>query len=152
MAYVSPRLNARGEKTRDRTRAATSARSSTGSAGGAELFVSLRKIFLPHAPELVVASDVPGHYSLDTHTKAPNGKPLFFGGVRAGRSATSFYLMPVYTDPDLLVISDHLRKRMQGKSCFAFKTIEPVLFDELSTLTARCFDEWKKAGKIGAAP
>ncbi|MEO7093843.1 MAG: hypothetical protein ABI175_11375 [Polyangiales bacterium] len=149
MAYISPRLNARGEKTRDRTRAAASARSSTGSAGGAELFVSLRKIFLPHAPQLVVTADAPGNYSLDTHTSGPNGKPLFFGGVRAGRTCTSFYLMPVYTDPGLLVISEHLRKRMRGKSCFGFMTIEPVLFDELDTLTKRCFAAWKESGKIG---
>src|SRR4051812_16906098 len=99
MAYVSPRLNARGEKTRDRTRAATSARPNTGSAGDAELFVSLRKIFLPFASQLVVTRDLPGDYSLDTRTNGPGGKPLFFGGVRAGRSHTSFYLMPIYVDP-----------------------------------------------------
>jgi hypothetical protein len=40
--------------------------------------------------------------------------------------------------PDLLDgISPALKKRMQGKSCFNFKSIEPALFDELSMLTQR---------------
>lgn len=152
MAYVSPRLNARGEKTKERTRAAASARSSTGSAAGALLFVSLRKVLLRHAPALVVTSDQPGEYSLDTHTAGPGGKPLFFGSVRVGRTHTSLHLMPLQTDPDLLEISIHLRKRLQGTSSFAFQTIEPTLFAELDALATRCFEAWQKAGKIGARP
>lgn len=147
---TSNRLNARGEKTRDRTRARTSARSSTASAEGAQLFVSLRKILLPHAGALVVTRDVPGDFSLDTRTTTPDGKPLFFGGVRTGRAYTSFYLMPVYTDPALLSgVSEHLRERLRGKACFTFTAIVPSVFDELASLTARCFDGWKTAGKIG---
>ncbi len=111
--------------------------------------MSLRKIFLPHATQLVVTRDVPGDYSLDTHANGPGGKPLFFGGVRAGRSHTGFYLAPIASEPGLLVISEHLRKRLQGKTCFAFKTVETALFEELATLTARCFEAWRVAGKIG---
>jgi hypothetical protein len=43
--------------------------------------------------------------------------------------------MPVYMHPDLLKgISPELKKHMQGKSCFNFKTVEKSLFDELKTL------------------
>lgn len=44
--------------------------------------------------------------------------------------------MPVYSAPELLEsISPELRKRMQGKSCFNFKTIERQQVKELSALT-----------------
>ena len=47
--------------------------------------------------------------------------------------------MPVYEDPALLSdISDALRDRMQGKSCFNFTADEPSLFKELDALTKKC--------------
>lgn len=144
-----PQMNAAGEKTRQKTKEASASRSKTGSAGGAALFVALRKILQRHEARLVVTRNTPGDYSLDTHTKGPNGKPLFFGGVRSGRSTTSFYLMPVYVDPALLEgASETLRSRMSGKSCFSFKTTEPALFEELAALTDKAFEAWSKSGKI----
>ncbi|KYF70668.1 hypothetical protein BE17_26390 [Sorangium cellulosum] len=102
-----------------------------------------------HARHLVVVHDTPDSYYLDTRTRGPNGKPLFFGATRAGRAYTSFYLMPVYTNPELLGgISPELRKRMQGKSCFNFKTNEPALFAELEALTGRCLEKWKASGQV----
>ena len=45
--------------------------------------------------------------------------------------------MPVYIYPDLLAgLSDELKKRMQGKSCFNFKSSDQRLFSELAELTA----------------
>ena len=47
----------------------------------------------------------------------------------------SFYLMPIYSNPELLgKMSDDLRRRMQGKSCFNFTQLEPELFAELEQL------------------
>ncbi|AGP34380.1 hypothetical protein [Sorangium cellulosum] len=121
-----------------------------GGDGGNGAFEALRSILQGHARDLVVVHDTPDNYYLDTRTTAPNGKPLFFGAARAGRAYTSFYLMPVYTNPELLDgISPELKKRMQGKSCFNFKTREPALLDELEALTGRCFEQWKFAGHIG---
>ncbi|KYF55659.1 hypothetical protein BE08_16370, partial [Sorangium cellulosum] len=103
------------------------------------MFEALRGILQRHARDLVVVHDTPDNYYLDTRTKGPNGKPLFFGAARAGRAYTSFYLMPVYAHPELLGdVSPDLKKRMQGKSCFNFKTSEPALFSELEALTGRC--------------
>ena len=57
----------------------------------------------------------------------------------------SFYLMPVYVNPKLLErISTGLKKRMQGKSCFNFKTIDKQLMDELAGLTKKGFEIYKK--------
>ena len=49
----------------------------------------------------------------------------------------SFHLMPVYASPELLMkMSPELKKRMQGKSCFNFKSVEETLFKELARLTS----------------
>jgi len=45
--------------------------------------------------------------------------------------------MPVYMHPELLKrVSPELKKRMQGKSCFNFSSVEPALFKELTALIA----------------
>ncbi|MGK3990673.1 hypothetical protein WME99_46940 [Sorangium sp. So ce136] len=120
-----------------------------GTDGNTSPFEALRSILQRHARHLVVVHDTPDNYYLDTRTKGPNGKPLFFGATRAGRAYTSFYLMPVYTNPELLGgMSPELKKRMQGKSCFNFKTNEPALFAELEALTGRCFERWKASGQV----
>ena len=44
--------------------------------------------------------------------------------------------MSLYTSPDgIKTISPDLKKRMQGKSCFNFKTVDDNLFKELENLT-----------------
>jgi hypothetical protein len=53
--------------------------------------------------------------------------------------------MPVYVFPVLLKnISPELKKRMQGKSCFNFKSNDEKLFKELSGLTKDGFNRFKK--------
>jgi hypothetical protein len=65
---------------------------------------------------------------------------LFFGAVRTGKAYVSFHLMPVYASSDLSKsISPELKKRMQGKSCFNFKTVDEKLFKELAKLTKAGF-------------
>ncbi len=59
---------------------------------------------------------------------------MFFGALRVGKGYVSFHLMSVYTEPTK--ISAALKKRMQGKSCFNFKTVpEPEIIAELKALT-----------------
>jgi hypothetical protein len=102
------------------------------------IFNHLKPILLQHEAGLTVTADTATDYALDTQQAGPNGKPLFFGAVQIKKNYVSFHLMPVYMHPDLLDgISPALKKRMQGKSCFNFKSIEPALFDELSMLTQR---------------
>lgn len=55
--------------------------------------------------------------------------------------------MSVYVSPgEMKSMSPDLRKRMQGKSCFNFKTVDERLFKELAKLTqagARRFNDEK---------
>jgi hypothetical protein len=55
--------------------------------------------------------------------------------------------MPVYAWPDLLEdASPELRKRMQGKSCFNFTTVDEALLAELAELTRRAFRRMQDSG------
>jgi hypothetical protein len=113
------------------------------------IFTALRDILKTHARQLVVTTDEPKNYYLDTKNTGPNKKPLFFGAVRQGKNYVSYYLMPVYVFPDLLTdISSELKTRMQGKSCFNFKAADTELFRELAKLTREGISRFKKAGMI----
>jgi hypothetical protein len=56
--------------------------------------------------------------------------------VRPGKSYVSFYLMSIYSAPELMAsMSPELRRRMQGKACFSFTKVDERLFAELARLT-----------------
>jgi hypothetical protein len=103
----------------------------------ADAFRALRQILAAHAEGLTVTADGPKGYSLDTPWSARWKKQLYFGGVQVAKNYVSFHLFPVYMYPDLLDgVSDGLRARMQGKSCFNFRAPDAALFEELAALTA----------------
>jgi hypothetical protein len=100
------------------------------------VFRKLKAIFNPHPKNPEVAHDTPNYYLLNTRYIMKNKQPLCFGGFRKGKAYVSFHLMSVYACPDLLKqMSPELKKSMQGKSCFNFKTVDEKLFKELAKLT-----------------
>lgn len=100
------------------------------------VFAELKKILKSQEANLLIGEDSNEDYVLNTPFSPKYNKELFFGSVRVKKNYVSFQLMPVYMYPELLQgISDGLKKRMQGKSCFNFKTVDPVLFRELAELT-----------------
>lgn len=102
----------------------------------AEAFRALRAILAEHAGGLEVTADGPKGYSLNTPFSARWKKALFFGGVQVAKNYVSFHLFPVYMYPDLLdAVSEGLKARMQGKSCFNFRVPDAALFAELAALT-----------------
>jgi DNA-binding transcriptional ArsR family regulator len=104
------------------------------------VFHELRDILRPFEPRLLLKVDTPAEYSVDTPFAENWKRELFFGAVQIKKSYVSFHLMPVYMFPDLLLdMSEGLKKRMQGKSCFNFKRLEPELIRELAELTRRGF-------------
>jgi hypothetical protein len=61
----------------------------------------------------------------------------------------SYHLMGVYGNSKLFAgVSKKLKARMQGKTCFNFKTIDEPLFEELEQLTAKAMTGFRKAGFI----
>ncbi|MBN8658575.1 MAG: hypothetical protein J0M11_22760 [Anaerolineae bacterium] len=99
------------------------------------VFKHLKAILTPYAKTMTVKQDTDNAFYLDASYSEKWKKELYFGSVHIKKNYVSFYFMPVYMHPDLLKdISPDLKKHMQGKSCFNFKTVEKSLFDELKTL------------------
>ena len=116
------------------------------------VFEQLKSIIKPYAKNLTITADTATAYSLDGPYSEKYKQVLFFGSAQIKKNYVSFYLMPVYMFPDLLKgISPELKKRMQGKSCFNFKKVEPALFQELTELTrlsAERFNAAKAKGEV----
>jgi hypothetical protein len=71
------------------------------------------------------------------------------GWVQIGKAYVSYHLMGVYGNPKLLEgMSKELKARMQGKTCFNFKSVDEALLKELDSLTAQAFAAFRKAGYI----
>jgi hypothetical protein len=115
------------------------------------VFNRLKTILVSFEPNLVVTSNEVGHYSLNTPFIKKYGKEVFFGAVIIKKNYVSYHLMPVYVFPELLDgLSPVLRKRMQGKSCFNFTTLNNEILEELSELTDRCFSRFQQEGQAGS--
>lgn len=86
--------------------------------------------------------------------RRPGGKGHdWFAGVLPNKNYISFYLLPIYTWPQLLDgLSPGLRKRKQGASCFNFSAVDDDLFAELSALTERSFQAYVSGGTSPADP
>ena len=106
----------------------------------AAVHARLKAIFDPFRSQLVASKDGPeGLYlELPGHEGNPWG---YVGGTRLGKRYVSFYLMGVYGDAGLAAsISPDLRRRMQGKSCFNFTSIDEPLFAELAQLAGKSIE------------
>ena len=117
-------------------------------AGFSSVFDTLKPILAKHAQRLSVKADTPTEYILVSKSPSPfpqhKGHPLEFGAVRSGKAYVSFHLMPLYMSATLnQAITPELKKRMQGKTCFNFKTDPPPgLVRELEELTAAALNQW----------
>jgi len=111
------------------------------------IFARLREILRKHAGALTVTADAPDHFCLavDYNPKLKKGFPAAW--VKIGKRYVSYHFMPVYMLPKLRDgLSKKLRARMQGKSCFNFKTVDEALFGELAEMTERGFAMSRQAG------
>jgi len=112
-----------------------------------DLFKKLKEIMLPYARKLDCKIDSDTELYVDTKHILKNKKPLWFGAVQVKKNYVSYHLMPVYLNPELLNgISPGLKKRMQGKSCFNFRTPDDEFFEELAALTESGYTDYKRRG------
>lgn len=112
-------------------------------------FNKLKTLLKKYEAELSLVHDKEDNYYLNTPISDTNKKAEFFGAVQIKKSYVAFHLMPVYYNPELLDgISQELKNKMQGKSCFNFNDIDNKLFEELSLLTKKCFDKYKSLNRI----
>ena len=124
-----------------------------GTASFQEIFDALKPVFEEYAGRLAIQVDEPGQYYLETKSAIRKGRRMQFGGVKIGKAYVSFHLMPIYMNPALQkTISPELRKRMQGKSCFNFTSLNPGHISELKKLTKAGFEEFRTwPQKFGSA-
>jgi hypothetical protein len=105
------------------------------------VFKLLKPILGEQSKHLSVKSDTPTEYTLASKRASPfpqhMGHGMYFGSVRLGKAYVSFHLMPLYMNPALSkTISPALKKRMQGKTCFNFRSDPgPEILPELRRLT-----------------
>jgi hypothetical protein len=111
----------------------------------------LREIVLIHSDDLVVSRDGPAGMAVEI--PGLEGKPWgYVAGTRVGKSYVSYYLMPMYALPALRdTISPALAKRMQGKACFNFTTVNEELFAELADVTGRGIAGYREQAELKAS-
>jgi hypothetical protein len=114
------------------------------------VFAALRPVLAKYVKHLAVKSDTAADYSLDTKVVSPfpqhKGHPMWFGAVKLGKAYVSYHLMPLYMNPALEgAIDPALKKRMQGKTCFNFKTVpDEESLAALDRLTGQALEQWRK--------
>jgi hypothetical protein len=113
------------------------------------VFAELKKLIEPYASTLKPHGKGGDYILIGPPTPRSQGKEVWFGGVQIKKNYVSYHLMPIYAFPDLLDgLSPELKKRMQGKSCFNFKTVDKPLFKELGALTRKGYQRFKKEGLV----
>ncbi|HXM45178.1 MAG TPA: hypothetical protein VN924_28325 [Bryobacteraceae bacterium] len=112
-------------------------------------FAALKPVLAKYAKRLSVKAETEREYTLLTKAPSPfpqhKGHPMYFGSVRLGKAYVSFHLMPLYMCPALTsTVPPGLKRRMQGKTCFNFKTVpEPETLAELKELVSAAFKQWQ---------
>jgi len=122
------------------------------------VFDRLKAILKKHAGDFTVRPDTGSSYGLQgkpgpATLKAWGGKlkkPVMpVAWVETGKAYVSFHIMGLYTNTVLQnSLSKELKTRMQGKTCFNFKTINEILFRELDQLTLKAIEDFKKLGYV----
>lgn len=115
-----------------------------------KVFIDLRERMLRSSTGMNVAQNGPGNVVL----KAPwnelgKNDAAWFGALQLKKNYVSLHLMPLYALPRLREkVSPDLQKRMQGKSCFNFKKVEPDLFDAIERLISQCAAAYSTAVSV----
>jgi hypothetical protein len=102
----------------------------------AAVFAALREMLKRFVGKnLAVQTDKPGNYHLEDPSILHRKKPLYFAGVKTGKNYVSFHLLYLYFNPAATkAIPPALKKRLQGKACFNFTTVDEDRFAELGRL------------------
>jgi hypothetical protein len=115
--------------------------STRGDSAFAKVFDRLRRILEPYGHRMHVVADSDDAYGVDMAAESERNPTTWFAGVRVGKAYVSYYLMPIYVEPALLEgVSPDLKQRMQGKSCFNFKSVDETLLAELEGLTRQSYE------------
>jgi hypothetical protein len=116
----------------------------------AVVYATLKPVLAKYEKRLRVKADTPKEYTLLTQSPSPypqhKGEPMYFASLRLGKAYVSVHFLPVYMCPEMNAkIGPALKKRMQGKACFNFKSVpDAEQLTELASLTAAGVEFWKE--------
>jgi hypothetical protein len=122
------------------------------------VFVALRETLRAHRGTLSVGADTPVRFCLEASV-GPATLAAWGGRVRrrtipvawveCGKANVSLHLMGLAGNPALLAnLSPSLRARLQGKTCFGFRTVDDTLIAELDAVTGAAIAGFRRAGFI----
>jgi hypothetical protein len=121
------------------------------------VFTQLRDILAKHATDFIVGRHTPEHYRLEapvgpTTIEAWGGKTktatIPVAWVEARKAYVSYHLMGCANPKLLENCSRQVLARMQGKTCFNFKSVDEKLLEEMEQLTTASLVGMRKAGYI----
>jgi hypothetical protein len=107
-----------------------------------------------HGQRLLTTVDTPNDFQLASPDYTDRtGRPLFVAAVQIKKSYVSYHLLPLYMNATLTAsVPPALKKRMQGKACFNFSSVEATQLKELSALTKTAIDGFKNLDLPWARP
>jgi len=109
-----------------------------------EVFSALRGLLAPYENSLALKVPKPGYCYVESRTPTYKNRPMYFAGIRTGKNYVSYYLMSVYSSPELVqTMSLGLKQHMHGKACFKFTEVDPELLRELARLTEAGYHRFK---------
>jgi len=101
------------------------------------VFKELRQILIEHKGGLTVSKDTDSIFCLEGGVHPRTKKAFPVAWTEINKNYVSFHLMSVYAIPRVRsAVPEALEKRMQGKSCFNFNSVDASLLRQLSELTA----------------
>lgn len=121
------------------------------------VFVRLRAILEAHSAGYLVSPGSLQHYGLEASVgpatlRAWGGKVkqprIPVAWVTTGKAYVSYHLMGLASPKVRSLLSKPLAARMQGKTCFNFKTLDEPLSRELEVVTVRALAAFREAGFI----
>ncbi|HEX5176632.1 MAG TPA: hypothetical protein VFV83_06370 [Chthoniobacteraceae bacterium] len=115
------------------------------------IFADLRALLEKYADResLVVIDDSERRYCLAGGRHPKHKTPMPLAWVQIGKGYVSFHHMGICSSRNVRhLLSPRLKARMQGKTCFNFKTCEPAILEELDAVTAYAFAALRKAGLL----
>jgi hypothetical protein len=121
------------------------------------IFVALRTILQNHRGGWSVEEDsrsyslagTPGRAALQAWGGKLKRPMIPIAWVQTGKAYVSYHLMGLAGNPQLLAgMSKDLKARMQGKTCFNFKSYDEAFFRELESVTAQAIAGFVKVGYV----
>jgi hypothetical protein len=121
------------------------------------VFQRLRDVLAKHATDLAVSDDTSTKFCLEAAIgpatlQAWGGKTkrarIPVAWVEVGRAYVSYHLMGIANPAVQSDMSNELKARMQGKTCFNFTSLDEDALKEIDRVTSSSIAAFKKAGFI----